>query len=131
LPNLDSLDGELRIRPVENVITCVILRTTNEALATRRGEMMTMVGIRELKIHLSEYLRKVKNGEPIAVSEHGKEIALITPSGTVAGRSGLWKLLREGSVEWNGGRPQGLRPLMSLTGRPLSQTVIKDREDGV
>src|SRR4051812_31113202 len=87
--------------------------------------LMTMVGIRELKAHLSEYLRRVKKGEAIAVSEHGKKIALLTPSKEGAGSSGLWELARRGIVEWSGGRPKGLRPLVKIKGKPLSQTVIE------
>ena len=90
---------------------------------------MTMVGIRELKIHLSKYLRKVKNGEAVAISEHGKEIALITPSRSTSGRSGLWELVRQGKADWNGGKPRGLRPLIKIKGVPLSQTIIEDREE--
>jgi prevent-host-death family protein len=92
---------------------------------------MTMVGIRELKAHLSEYLKRVKKGEAIAVSEHGQRIALLTPAGKVEGKSGLWELVRRGVVEWSGGKPKGLWPLVKIKGKPLSQTVIEDREDRV
>ena len=92
---------------------------------------MTMVGIRELKSHLSKYLRKVKNGEAIAVSEHGKKIALLTPSGESGVRAKLWELVRQGKVDWSGGRPQGLNPRIRIKGKPLSQTVIEDREDRI
>ena len=91
---------------------------------------MTMVGIRELKAHLSEYLRRVKKGETIAVSEHGKEVVLMTPSGT-SHRSCLWELVRQGKVEWNGKKPRGAWPLIKMKGKPISQTVIEDREDRV
>lgn len=37
------------------------------------------VGIRELKTHLSKYLRKVKNGGEIIISERGKVVARIIP----------------------------------------------------
>lgn len=92
---------------------------------------MTMVGIRELKAHLSEYLKRVKNGEAIAVSERGQKIALLTPSKKGVTSSGLWELARRGVVDWSGGRPKGLRPLIKIKGKPLSQTVIEDREDRV
>jgi len=92
---------------------------------------MTMVGIRELKVHLSKYLRKVKNGEAVAVSEHGQEIALITPSRSGAGgRSGLWALVRQGKADWNGGHPNlRNRSLIKIKGKPLSQTVIEMRQE--
>jgi prevent-host-death family protein len=90
-----------------------------------------MVGIRELKIHLSRYLRKVKNGEAVAISEHGKEIALITPSPRAGGKSGLWELVRQGKVTWSGGKPLGLTLGIRIKGKPLSQTIFEDREDRV
>ncbi len=38
------------------------------------------VGVRELKTHLSKYLRKVKNGNEVVVSERGKVVARIIPA---------------------------------------------------
>ncbi len=37
------------------------------------------VGIRELKTHLSKYLRKVKNGDEVVISERGEVVARIIP----------------------------------------------------
>lgn len=42
---------------------------------------MDSVGVRELRQNLSVYLRKVKAGESLAVTERGREIARLTPSG--------------------------------------------------
>ncbi len=39
------------------------------------------VGVRELKTHLSKYLRKVKGGDEVIVSERGKVVARIIPAG--------------------------------------------------
>jgi prevent-host-death family protein len=38
------------------------------------------VGVRELKQHLSEYLRRVADGEVIQVTDRGVPVALITPA---------------------------------------------------
>ena len=38
---------------------------------------MTTVGIRELKAHLSEYLRLVGEGEKVVVTHRGKDVAVI------------------------------------------------------
>lgn len=43
---------------------------------------MDSAGIRELKNHLSRYLRRVRAGEPIAVTEHGRVIAELRPPAT-------------------------------------------------
>ena len=37
------------------------------------------VGIRELKAHLSAYIRRVRQGEPIVVTDRGKPIVRLEP----------------------------------------------------
>ena len=89
---------------------------------------MTMVGIRELKAHLSEYLRRVKKGESLAITEHGKSIALLAPSANPT-HSKLWGLVAEGKLDWSGGKPIGLKNRIPSRGKPASEMIIEDRED--
>jgi prevent-host-death family protein len=42
---------------------------------------MTAVGVRELRQNLSRYLLQVKDGATFTVTERGREIARLTPSG--------------------------------------------------
>ncbi len=42
---------------------------------------MNRVGVRELRQNLSRYLVQVKAGESFAVTERGREVARLTPSG--------------------------------------------------
>ncbi|HVY77642.1 MAG TPA: type II toxin-antitoxin system prevent-host-death family antitoxin [Solirubrobacterales bacterium] len=42
---------------------------------------MNRVGVRELRQNLSRYLVEVKAGESFMVTERGREVARITPSG--------------------------------------------------
>jgi prevent-host-death family protein len=42
---------------------------------------MDSVGVRELRQNLSRYLVKVKEGESFVVTERGREVARLTPSG--------------------------------------------------
>jgi prevent-host-death family protein len=42
---------------------------------------MNHVGVRELRQNLSRYLVQVKAGESFAVTERGREVARLTPSG--------------------------------------------------
>jgi prevent-host-death family protein len=42
---------------------------------------MNSVGVRELRQNLSRYLREVKEGESFAVTERGREVARLSPSG--------------------------------------------------
>ncbi len=43
--------------------------------------MPESVGVRELRQNLSRYLRRVKAGEPLAVTERGRVVARLVPSG--------------------------------------------------
>lgn len=42
---------------------------------------MATVGVRELRQNLSRYLQAVKEGESFRVTERGREVARLTPSG--------------------------------------------------
>ena len=44
------------------------------------------VGVRELRQNLSRYLERVKAGEGLVVTEHGREVARLIPSGASADR---------------------------------------------
>jgi prevent-host-death family protein len=44
---------------------------------------MDSVGVRELRQNLSKYLALVKAGESLAVTERGREVARLSPSGPV------------------------------------------------
>lgn len=41
--------------------------------------MTTMVAVRELRQNLSRYLRRVKEGESLVVTERGREVARLIP----------------------------------------------------
>lgn len=89
---------------------------------------MATVGVRELKNRLSYYLDLAKGGEPVTVTERGKEIAVIQPIVQDSEREYLMKLVREGRATWNGGKPQGAFKRARWPGKPLSQIVIEGRE---
>jgi prevent-host-death family protein len=42
---------------------------------------MATVGLRELRQNLSRYLAQIKQGETLVVTEWGREVARLTPSG--------------------------------------------------
>jgi prevent-host-death family protein len=44
---------------------------------------MNLVGVRELRQNLSRYLAQVKDGESFVVTERGREVARLVPSGPV------------------------------------------------
>ena len=57
---------------------------------------MVTVGIRQLKNRLSYYLRRVKMGERLLVTERGKSVAVLSPPAETASDQRVEAMLREG-----------------------------------
>jgi prevent-host-death family protein len=56
---------------------------------------MTSIGLRELRQHASEYLRKVEAGQSVEITTRGRPVALLVP---LRGASRIERLIREGRV---------------------------------
>lgn len=88
----------------------------------------TTVGTRELKNRLSEYLRRVKAGETVIITERGKPVGQIVPIQTDLS-SRLKKLAEAGVVEWDGQTVPAYQPRVSNRSKKLlSDLVSEDRE---
>ena len=86
------------------------------------------VGTRELKNRLSEYLRRVKAGETIIITERGKPVGQIMPI-QVDLTSRLKKLVEAGVVEWNGEPVPPYQPnVVNRSNQLLSDLVAEERE---
>jgi prevent-host-death family protein len=85
---------------------------------------MVLVGIKELKAKLSSYIDKVSNGEPVVITEHGREVAMIVRISRE--RKIIKSLIESGSTNWSGGKPKGLKGI-KIKGEPLSQTILQER----
>ncbi len=88
--------------------------------------MMT-VGIRELKAHLSHYVRLARQGERVIVTDRGREVAelrAVTPL-----HPGLKELIDSGVVKWSGGKPSAFPHPIKIRGGPISDTVLELRDD--
>ncbi len=85
---------------------------------------MISVGIKELKTRLSSYVDKVRHGEEIVITEHGKEVALVIPISKE--RSAIKSLIDSGKAKWSGGKPEGLEDVR-IKGKALSKTVLEER----
>jgi len=85
------------------------------------------VGIRELKNKLSQYLKMVKEGEKLTVTERGEVIAYITPAEKFPGYKKMIELVREGKGSWKGKKPIGSQRRAKIAGKPLSKIVIEER----
>jgi len=88
---------------------------------------MVSVGVRELKNRLSEFLRRVADGERITVTDRGKPVAVIAPPGEESRDEPLWAMVREGMARWGGGKPRGAKKPVKIRGKPISDTVLEDR----
>jgi len=85
------------------------------------------VGVRELKAHLSEYLRQVKQGRTLVITERGKPVGRLIPQGlSLAER--LEELQRAGLIRWNGKKLPPAKPVAKLRGKKtIAQIIIEDR----
>lgn len=88
---------------------------------------MISTGVKELKNKLSYYLREVKKGEKILVTERERVIATITPVERAEEDSQLIALVREGFASWNGGKPAGSKPPVKIKGKTVSEIILEDR----
>ncbi len=81
--------------------------------------------IRELKAHLSEYIRQVEAGGTVTVSIHNRPVAQIVP---LPRHDDLSDLAKQPGISWNGGKPTGLpRGEVMTEGAALADWVIEDR----
>jgi len=94
-----------------------------------RIDIMETIGIRKLKENLSRYMKRVKTGERIIVTDRRKEIAIIIPLAKKAGEEEkIYELIRHGVVAcWAGGKPEGMPARIVSRGKSVSSAVIEDR----
>ena len=88
---------------------------------------MVKIGVREFKGRLSQYLRRVKTGERLAITERGKTIALLSPPAEQELDRRIEAMLQEGVARWDGGKPAGAARPPKLTGASAAEAVLEDR----
>ena len=86
------------------------------------------VGVRELKSSLSKYLRQVKAGRTVVITERGKAVGRILPvKATLQER--LAALQRAGIIRWSGKKPSPTRPVARLRGnKTIADIIVENRE---
>lgn len=91
----------------------------------------TIAGIRELKNHLSAYLRWVKAGEIIIITDNATPVARIVPAGEQDERTleeKIQALQEVGVLKWSGKKPQQREPVAKMKeGRSVAQLLLEDR----
>ena len=88
---------------------------------------MISVGVRELKENLSRYLKRVKSGERILVTDRKKELAIIVPYSIDGEEEEILSLIQRGIAHWNGGKPTGMASRTASRGKTVSEAVLQDR----
>lgn len=89
----------------------------------RRGT----VGARELKARLGKYLRSVRGGKTLIVTDRGEPIAELRPLEEDFDRK-IARLRAAGKIGGGSGRVRPSAPLR-IPGVSLSDAVLEDRED--
>lgn len=89
--------------------------------------MGTVAGVRELKNNLSRYLKEVKQGRSVTITERGKIVATIVPAREHSDLQKLKELARSGLGTWRGGKPKGASRSIVIKGKPVGDIVLEDR----
>lgn len=76
---------------------------------------MIKAGVREVRQRLSEYLRRVQEGEEVVITRRDEPMARIVPFARKQSKS----------LESH----KGLRARVATSGKPLSQIVVEQREE--
>lgn len=95
---------------------------------------MVAVGVRELKDHLSDYLRRARAGEWIVITDRGEPIAELSPPDMASSRAGaspeLLALARQGRATVGATNDSAVYPLLKRilpSGRALD--LLDDERD--
>ena len=93
--------------------------------------MRKTVGVRELKARLGSYLREVRRGRTIVISDRGEPVAELRPIALAKSGRGaeLDRLVALGHLTRTS--KAALAPFRPIRrkGRPLSEAIVEDRED--
>lgn len=86
------------------------------------------VGIRELKSRLSEYLRHVKAGQTLLITERGRPIGRLVPADQPL-EARLRAMAQAGLILWSGQKLEPMPPVVRARGeRTVADLLVEDRE---
>lgn len=85
-------------------------------------------GIRELKTHLSRFLRRVQSGEAITITDRGTPVARMVPIGEPT-EVRMQALQQAGIISWSGNRLQPREPVGDVLAndKTVSDLLLEDR----
>jgi prevent-host-death family protein len=90
-----------------------------------------VVGVRELKTRLGRYLRQVRQGRTIVVTDRGEPVAEIRPVdlGSEGSEAEIDRLVALGRVTRTSKRPLARFRPIKLNGPPVSEAIVEARQD--
>lgn len=90
--------------------------------------MEETAGIRDLKVRLSSYLRRVKKGGTVLITERGKPVARIVPV-KESPEDRLAALQQAGLLDWNGHHLGRVQPVTRVSRKQdVATLLIEDRD---
>ena len=96
--------------------------------------VMKSVGVRELKNRLSEYIREVRSGEAVLVTDRGDVVAELVPPGQRPDERGLpselMALARRGQLTLGASNEAALYPNLSRLLKRHRAAMLLDEERG-
>ena len=93
-----------------------------------RDELPSRVGVRELRQNLSVYLRRVKAGETLEVTEHGQPVAELRPR-AASPLSVIDRMVAEGRITQATIDHRTLQAPPAAPGRPLAEIILEMRDE--
>jgi prevent-host-death family protein len=88
----------------------------------------TSVGIRELKSRLSEYLRRVKAGETMIITDRGQPVGRIVPVEQPLNER-LQAMAQAGLILWSGRKLGPMVPVARVRGtHTVAELLVEGRE---
>jgi len=86
------------------------------------------VGVRELKSRLSQYLRQVKPGNTVVITERGRQVGRIVPAG-LSLEERLRAMTEAGLLLWSGRKLEPMAPVAHLRGdRTVADLLVENRQ---
>jgi prevent-host-death family protein len=91
---------------------------------------VSSVGVRELKTRISTYLRLVRKGARVIVTDRGRPVAELCPyQAALDPESILKEMTMLGEVTRLSSRALAPFDPIAVKGEPISQTVLNERQD--
>ncbi len=92
---------------------------------------MIKVGLRDANIHFSKYIKMVKQGKEIIVTDRGTPIAAIRPivQGQASPEERILALEKQGILKRPIRKAFTFHKLVDIPGKPVSKAVLEERDE--